>query len=154
MKKVFAVMAASALALCMVGCGSSENGESEVPEPAKQEQVKKDFDGSAFSDTGDGVFYISTPDGTSENGNVPKLIVAKDTALMQIGCGTDGMEYAECAVYVDGMENDSLVVSEMMQGSINLQGDALKEGVHTVELVKMEGGAPVVYKIAQYEVTG
>lgn len=152
MKKLIAMAAAGVLAMALVGCGGSETNKSNAPEPAKQEQSKKDFDGSAFSDTGDGVFYISTPDGTSENGNVPKLIVEKDTALMQIGCGTDGMEYAECAVYVDGMESDSLVVSDMMQSSINLQGDALKEGVHTVELVKMEGDAPVIYKIAKYEV--
>jgi len=152
MKKILAMAAAGVLAMALVGCGGSESNEGGSLDAPAQEQVQKDFDGSSFSDTGAGTFYISTPAGTSEGGNIPQLIVEKDTALTQIGCGTEGMEYASCMVYIDGMESEELVTSDMMQGSLTLSGDALAPGVHTVEVVKMDGDSPAIYKIAQYEV--
>ena len=71
--------------------------------------------------------------------------------MMQIGLDTDGMDGSVCTVYVDGMENTTLNAGERTQNSISLTGDALSAGTHTVELVKMDGDAVVIYKSAQYE---
>lgn len=95
--------------------------------------------------------YLSTSAGTTENGNVPELVYKQDAALVQIGINTEGMDGSACTVYVDGIENTKLNAGEMSQSSISLTGDALSEGVHTVELVRMDGEEPVIYKIASYK---
>ena len=137
----------------MTGCAENNDADAGIGEPvAQKQQSQKDFDGYNCVDTGSGVFYIATPDGTSENGNIPKLIVEKDTMLMQIGCGTEGMEYAKCVVYIDGMKNCELVAEDMMQSSLDLDGDELASGIHTVEVVAMDNDIVTIYKSAQYEV--
>lgn len=142
MKKVFAFMAVAALALALGGCGGSGGGQSS--------SAALDFDGSGATDAGQGVMYIATAGGTSEGGNVPQITGG---TLVQIGLDIEGMDGSVCTVYVDGMENDKLNAGERTQNSISLTGDALKKGVHTVELVKLDdSGNPVIYKVAQYEV--
>ena len=136
-KKFIGIIVVAVLTLgVMTGCG----------------EPKKDFDGSNYTDTGNGELYIVTPDGTSEDGNVPKLIVEKDTVLTQIGCETNGMEYAKCVVYVDGMENGEMITDDMCYNTISLTEDELSEGVHTVEVVATDGEAITIYKSGQYEV--
>ena len=148
------IVAATALTLgIMTGCTENNDADAGVDEPVAQEQQsQKDFDGSNCVDTGSGMFYIETPDGASENGNVPKLLVEEDTWVMQIGCGSEGMDYAKCMVYIDGMENCELVTSDMMQSVLSLEGDAFASGIHTVEVVAMDGDVVTIYKSAQYEV--
>ena len=116
------------------------------------EESKKDFDGSNYTDTGKGELYFVTPDGTSENGNVPKLITKENPLLYSIGCETNGMEYTKCVVYVDGMKNGEIVASDMSYSTICLTDDELSEGVHTVEVVATDGETVTVYKTGQYEV--
>ena len=110
-----------------------------------------DFDGSAFTDTGEGVMYLRTAGGTSENGNVPE-IAAKSTSIVQIELDTDNMDGSVCTVYVDGMENTKLNAGERTQNTLTIQGDAVAAGTHTVELVKMDGDKPAIYKKAEYKV--
>lgn len=72
---------------------------------------------------------------------------------MQIEVDTQGMDGSVCTVYVDGMENTTMNAGAMTQQSITLEGDDLKQGEHTVELVKLDdSGKPVIYKVAQYKV--
>ena len=151
---VTGVIAATMLTFgIMSGCAENNDTEAGVDESVVQEQQsQKDFDGFNCVDTGSGMFYIETPDGTSENGNVPKLLVEEDTWMMQIGCGSEDMDYAKCMVYIDGMENCELVTSDMMQSVLNLEGDAFAPGIHTVEVVAMDGDTVTIYKSAQYEV--
>ena len=147
--KLLTILSAVALALCLMGCSSSDSSKSGSSE-AEQTQVEKDFDGTNATDTGEGVMYISTAGGTSEDGNVPEITGG---GLMQIGVDTVDMDGSVCTIYVDGMENDKINAGERTQNTITIEGDAVKPGEHTVELVKLDDtGEPVIYKVAQYKV--
>lgn len=136
-RKLIGVIMIAVLTLgVMAGCGES----------------KKDFDGSNYTNTGKGELYIVTSDGTSEGGNVPKLITGENPLLVSIGYETSGMEYTQCVVYIDGMKNGEVVVSDMSCGTICLTGDELSEGVHTVEVVATKDEKVTIYKFGQYEV--
>ena len=149
---VIGMAIASALVLGMVGCNDNSIVE-DGSDVQAQEQVQKDFDGAGCVDTGDGTFYIKTPDGSSEDGYIPKLIVKSANSVIQIGCGTDGMAYESCMVYVDGIEIQELVTSDRMQSSLTISGHALTTGVHIVEVVNVDDeGTVTIYKTAQYEV--
>lgn len=156
-REFLAVGATMMLAACG---GESEQGATEkeeaVVEPEEteqaenQEEAAKDFDGSGLTETGDCTFYLTTPGGTSENGNVPQ-VVAGDAAFMQIGYEIWDGDGTVCTIYVDGMEYAKDNAGNV-QSSINLQGESLAEGVHTVELVALDGDEVKIYKSGQYEI--
>ena len=152
MRKIVAAGCGCALALTLVGCSGGESETAEESAPVESVEVEKDFDGSGFSDTGAGTMWLSTSAGTTEDGNVPE-IVANTNMVMQIGFNTADMDGSVCTVYVDGMENKKTNAAVYMtQESITLQGDALAPGIHTVEMVCMDGDEPTIYKAAQYKV--
>ena len=95
--------------------------------------------------------YLATAGGTSEGGKVPEIAGGTNT-MMQIELDTDGMDGSVCTVYIDGVENTTMNAGERTQQALTLQGDALAKGEHTVELVKMDGDKPAIYKKAQYKV--
>lgn len=141
------------VALFMTNCtGPEQSAEQQGQGGAHESGAQVDFDGSAYADTGAGVMYLRTAGGTSEDGNVPEIAVQKDTMMMQIELDTEGMDGSVCTVYIDGMENTTINAGELTQQAITLQGDALKSGSHTVELVKMDGDVPAIYKKAEYKV--
>lgn len=145
---VFVVLVGVVLALCLCGCSSGNSSSESSSEPAAEQT--KDFDGANATDTGDGVMYIATAGGTSEDENVPEIT---GEGTIQISVCTEDMDGSVCTVYVDGMENTTMNAGAMTQQSITLEGDDLKQGEHTVELVKLDdSGEPVIYKVAQYKV--
>lgn len=118
---------------------------------------EKDFDGSAYSEMGEGTFYLSAASGTTENGEVIKVLAEKDTILMQIGAEAWDFDGSYISYfYVDGIYYDKEYISVGMQTSITLEKDMLSPGVHTVELVQFENddenGTVVTYKSGQYEI--
>lgn len=156
-REFFAVGATLMLAAC--GGGSEQSAtekeesatDSETTEQTEnQEEAAKDFDGTGMTEIGDCTFYLTTPGGTSENGNVPQ-VVAGDAVLMQIGYEIWDGDGTVCTIYVDGMECKKDNAGNV-QSSIDLQGDSLAEGVHTVELVAMDGDEVKIYKSGQYEI--
>ena len=157
MKKLAVIAMAAVVALVLAGCGGSSqssgasSASSGSAEASSSKAAAMDFDGSAFTDTGEGVMYLRTAGGTSENGNVPE-IAAKSTSIVQIELDTDNMDGSVCTVYVDGMENTKLNAGERTQNTLTIQGDAVAAGTHTVELVKMDGDKPAIYKKAEYKV--
>ncbi len=145
---VFVVLVGVVLALCLCGCSSGNSSSESSSEPAAEQT--KDFDGANATDTGEGVMYIATAGGTSEDSNIPEIT---GEGTMQIEVDTQGMDGSVCTVYVDGMENTTMNAGAMTQQSITLEGDDLKQGEHTVELVKLDDtGSPVIYKVAKYKV--
>lgn len=166
MRRLAAAAAAGMLAVCLAGCAGGQDAEtqpaaSQDAEPVEQPSAPQDdeeqelkggnfFDGSSFTDTGEGVMYIATAGGTSEGGNVPQL--APGSIMEQIEVDTEGMDGTVCTVYIDGAPNCEINAGEMTQNTITLEGDALAPGVHKVELVAMDGDAPTIYKSAEYEV--
>lgn len=150
--KIGAAAFAVALAASMAGCAGGEAPEEKAAQPEAQQQeagaAQKDFDGSVYSDTGEGVMYLATAGGTSEGGKVPQIAAG---GTLSIDVVTEGMDGSVCTVYVDGMENSTVNAGEMSQNGIVIGEGATEPGVHTVELVKMDGDVPAIYKAAQYE---
>ena len=157
MKKLAVIAMSAAVVLVLAGCGGSSqssatsSASSGSAEASSSQTSAKAFDGSAFADTGEGTMYLRTAGGTSEGGNVPE-IAAKSNSVMQIEIDTEGMDGSVCTVYVDGVENTTVNAGDRSQNALTLQGDALATGTHTVELVKMDGDNPVIYKKAEYKV--
>lgn len=115
----------------------------------------QDFSGD-YEDMGDGTMYIACASGTSEDGNIPVLFEAADTVLDQIGLDSMGMDGSHLSyIYIDGKETAKEQLAES-QISLDLQGDALKEGTHKVEVVQYDNDDPsgtvITYKTAAYEV--
>lgn len=164
-KLVFVTVLVTALALCLAGCGSSASSSasgsvtpasSDTSSAASAEAsvASQDvFDGSGFEEVGDGTMYVATPGGTSENGNIPQVAGMENpqNSAMSIEVDYWDGDGSVCTVYVDGVENCKINAGDV-QESITITGDTLTEGVHTVEVVKMDGDKPVIYKKAQYEI--
>lgn len=130
---------------------------SEAPETeaATEAAAGVDFSGD-YEDMGDGTMYIACASGTSEDGNVPVLFEAADTILDQIGLDSTGMDGSHLSyIYVDGKETAKEQLADS-QVSLDLQGDALKEGTHKVEVVQYDNDEPsgtvITYKASSYEV--
>ena len=163
------------IVMCVVGClflsacgkqeadtqtqadsSAVQSEESETDAPADSDAAEKDFDGSSHSDTGDGTFLLVNASGNTENGNVIVVYVSSDTALEQIGYETSGVNGGALShLYIDGMLSTKEQLGDS-QGALDLSGDALSVGTHTVELVQYEDdsveGAVTVYKSASYEI--
>ena len=138
---------ALSVAACSGQSGASENAtDTGAAQPEAQQQApaakQKDFDGSGQSEVGEGTVILATSAGTSEDGNVPKITVSKDTILTQIEVDTEGLEgSAVTYIYVDGMEAEKGNFGQA-QVSISLTEDTIAAGDHTVEVVQFEGDDP------------
>ena len=162
MKKAIVVMAfAAIMALALTGCGGSASSAASIASEstsasstsASSAATVDKFDGSAFADTGDGEMVLYTAGGTSENGNVPQVALDKNVTIAQIEVDYANGDGSVVTVYVDGIENTKMNAGEyLVQNTITLQGEALDEGVHTVEVVAMDGDTPTIYKKAQFEI--
>lgn len=155
MKKAAVFGVVAMLAFSLTGCAgggqpAQQSSASSAAPEAQTETVTADFDGTGATDTGEGIMFLRTAGGTSENGNVPEIT---GQGTLQIELDTDGMDGSVCTVYVDGMENSQINAGAMTQNTLTLTGADLDKGTHTVELVKLDdSGAPVIYKIAEYKV--
>lgn len=160
-QKIVMVGAGLALSLALTACGGApqQNTQSTTQPQTKQEQqapAKKDFDGSKQAEVGEGSVMLSTAAGTTENGNVPKLTISKDTQLIQIEVDTKDLDRSAVThIYVDGIENTKGNYGDS-QNAISLSGDALKAGDHTVEVVQFKGddvsGEVVFYRKLSYQI--
>ena len=167
MRKLLIAAFAAAMVACLAACGGGQSAQSasasvSAPSASASAQASSttsqaafdgsSFDGSSFADTGDGEMTLKTAGGTSEGGNVPQIAGKSGRTMMQIGVSYKGGDGSVCTVYVDGSEVTKMNASERVDSTVMLEGDALADGVHTVELVCMDGDAPKIYKKAQYEI--
>lgn len=167
--KIAALMLAGCMALSITACGGGEketpkNNETktESTEEASEaetpkEETDRDFPSGDYSDLGNGKFSIQTEGGDSAERITPVLFVTEDDILIQIGYCAEEMDGSHLSyIYVDGMENAKEQLGEMVQGTLDLQDDALAKGVHTVEVVQYDTDEPsgnvITYKSCQYEV--
>ena len=159
-KAIIISMCAIALTFGLTACGGSSSGSasaasssaSSAASAASSTSAAKDFDGSKYSDTGAGEMFIRTPGGTSENGNIPQVASTNNAALKTFDISYKGGDGTICNVYVDGMENTVMNASERIQTSLIIKDSALDSGIHTVEMVAMDGDNVKIYKKAQYEI--
>lgn len=118
----------------------------------------KDFDGSSYSDMGQGTIGIVNQSGsTLEGADVVVYVDNPETDYIQIGCDSrDFNGGALTYIYIDGILNAKEQMGEYSQTTLELTKNALKEGVHLVEAVQFENDDPAgtvtTYKSAQYTV--
>ena len=93
MKRILCLLLTSIMALALVSCGGSTEDSkdastqinsastsagaeqtSDTPEPAPADTLPV----SEHEETGSGTFYVTTPSGTSEDGNVPILYIEEE----------------------------------------------------------------------------
>ena len=159
LNKVAACGMSVLFALVLTACGGNvqETQTTSQNTSTKQETTaKKDFDGSKQSEVGEGEVILCTAAGTSENGNVPKMTISKDTQLTQVEVDTKGLDGSTVTyIYVDGIEAQKGNMGDSQQ-SVTLQGDALKAGTHTIEVVQFKGddtkGGVVFYRKVIFEI--
>ena len=164
MKKI-AIACALAVLIALAGCASGTSGASSSSSSSKDLAPRAgesksytsnmtigepEFDGSAFTDTGEGTMVLKTAGGTSEGGNVPEIPAVANGAS-NLGLDLEGGDGSVCTLYVDGVSNDKFNFAERSTVSFTVVAEQLHEGVHTVELVKMDGDVPVIYKKAEYK---
>lgn len=165
------------IAMCIIGCsfltacgGNNSDNQTKTDAPAVQNEEsktntpdesaasEKDFDGGSYSDTGDGTFLLVNASGNTENENIIVVYVSADTTLEQIGYETSGMNGGSLSyLYIDGVLSTKEQLGDS-QGTLDLSGDALSIGTHTVEAVQYENDSVdadvTVYKSASYEIKG
>lgn len=108
------------------------------------------------SEVGNGIFILSTAGGTSENGNIPVLYVEKDAIIIQIGIETSNFDGNKLSyIFIDGALIDKQQLADS-QSVIDLSGDLLAVGTHSVEIFQYEddneNGNVLTYKSAKYEI--
>lgn len=157
-------MLAIGAALALAGCGGNSGEDSpaeEKPAEGSAEVAEEtavdtpadtlDFDGTGHEEAGDLTFYLATPGGTTEDGNVPQILVDPDTFGYGVDvCVFDG-DGTVCAVYIDGHLRGKLNAGDTQQ-PFDLEESDMTEGVHKVELVSDSDGGASIYKVAEYEI--
>lgn len=156
-KKLLVLMLALVLVFVFAACGDNgnTNGSKSKETKTEEKKVEKYFKGD-YEDMGAGSIFISTPNGISENGNIPVLFYDDDMLLMQIELAANDFDGSKLSyVYVDGMEKDKFQFGGT-RITINLEKGDLKVGTHKVEVVQYDTDKPdgnvVTYKVAQYEI--
>jgi len=163
MKKIFITLSLVSILLC-----SCENDTIKDPRENNHQEntsaimstetpnITRDFPEVNYADIGNGIIEIVTPSGSSKEGNIPFIFINSDTSLTQIGLNTSGFNGAKLSfIYIDGMLNDKKQMAEF-QGTLNLSGELLSQGIHTLEVVQYADDTPtsniILYKSAKYEV--
>lgn len=179
-KKILIMFMSAMLSVSVFGCGGSGESASSSNAPAASESSdssessedvqednsqddsaqetadqEKDIPDGDYSDMGSGEMYISTAGGTSEGGAVPVIFV-QDEFLIQIGLDTTAFDGSKLSyIYIDGMLSTKEQLGDS-QTSLDLSGDALQVGIHSVEVLQYDNddpsGSVVTYKSASYEV--
>ncbi|EEM83968.1 hypothetical protein bthur0011_19810 [Bacillus thuringiensis serovar huazhongensis BGSC 4BD1] len=133
--------------LLLVGCGAPQ--EKEDAQSKQEEQVVNasdenmvEFPEGAMS-IGEGKVKVITPDGTSENGNIPTVFIKKDTLIQQVELELSNFQSdKETFVFVDQMYTDKHQVTSTTQTTVQLKEKTLETGSHTITAVQYENNDP------------
>lgn len=110
-KRILAVLFSTIMIASLAACGKANEsanqdelivepvqvGQTETEQAAPEEQeaqeVPADTNGLPYgTDEGTGTMYLATAGGTTEDGNVPDVLVSKDTSLLQIEIRTSDFD--------------------------------------------------------------
>ncbi|MCZ2991913.1 hypothetical protein NYY86_27655, partial [Acinetobacter baumannii] len=76
---------------------------------------------------GEGKVKVITPDGTSENGNIPTVFIKKDTLIQQVELELSNFQSdKETFVFVDQMYTDKHQVTSTTQTTVQLKEKTLE----------------------------
>ena len=110
-----------------------------------------------YEEIGAGTLSLSTPGGTSDNGNIPVLYVSEDELFTQVGLNAFEFDGSRLSyIYLDGelTSKEQLADTQM---SIDLSSNSqLSEGIHNVEILQFDTddttGNVITYKTASFEI--
>lgn len=139
-------MVVLSMVIALTACGGSQSSP----------KTARDFDGSGIAETGEGTIYLVTSDGTSLEGPLT-VTIPKDSSSAHLGvCFQEFPDAQTTHVYVDGMEMTKGTYGDGSEVTLSLEGDAIKRGTHSVEVVQFAdnqtGSSPVLYKKVDFEV--
>lgn len=151
------------LVALLAACGNDETTSTEkeeMEETEEKEVVATESEHPFPSDVtpiGDATIMISTPAGTTEEGNIPVLYVSEDDILTQIGIDYENFDGSvETFVYINKIFNTSEQVGELTQSSLDLYEDNLTPGDYTVTAVQFTGNdtsnKPINLTQAQFKI--
>ncbi|MGR3778159.1 hypothetical protein ACT1UG_21040 [Bacillus paramycoides] len=133
--------------LLLVGCGAPK--EKEDAQSNQEEQVVNASDENmvVFPEgaipVGEGKVKVITPDGTSENGNIPTVFIKKDTLIQQVELELANFQNdKETFVFVDQMFADKHQVTSTTQTTVQLKEKMLETGSHTITAIQFENNDP------------
>lgn len=156
MKKILKLLTMVALIFSTLACSSGKAAETAADTDTTADATK-DFDGSSYSEMGQGSFGIVNQSGSTLEGNdVVVFVDNPKTDLIQIGYESLEMDGSTLTyIYIDGMLNDKVQIGDS-QGSLTLAKEWLSEGEHLVEAVQFDGDEPggevKTYKPAKYTI--
>ena len=120
--------------LLLVGCGAPQ--EKEDAQSKQEEQVVNASDENMVvfpegaMSIGEGKVKVITPDGTSENGNIPTVFIKKDTLIQQVELELSNFQSdKETFVFVDQMYTDKHQVTSTTQTTVQLKEKRWKQVV-------------------------
>lgn len=193
MKRSCVLLVAAALVMGITACGGSSSGGSNVAESVQTETLaesqtetekpqetaaetaaeqtepetvvvpERDLPEGDYEEIGEGSFYITSPSGSTENGDEIILYPEMNTwPHADIGIEFWDMDGSvQTFLYVDGIEMDKHQVGAGYQGSISFDDDslwAITSGDHKVEAVQYADNDPAgemtFYRSAVYTVKG
>ncbi|PGT67673.1 hypothetical protein [Bacillus thuringiensis] len=133
--------------LLLVGCGAPQ--EKEDAQSKQEEQVVNASDENMVvfpegaMSIGEGKVKVITPDGTSENGNIPTVFIKKDTLIQQVELELSNFQSdKETFIFVDQMYTDKHQVTSTAQTTVQLKEKTLETGSHTITAVQYENNDP------------
>ncbi|HDR4859204.1 TPA: hypothetical protein QCR61_001402 [Bacillus cereus] len=133
--------------LLLVGCGAPQ--EKEDAQSKQEEQVVNASDENMVvfpegaMSIGEGKVKVITPDGTSENGNIPNVFIKKDTLIQQVELELSNFQSdKETFIFVDQMYTDKHQVTSTTQTTVQLKEKTLETGSHTITAVQYENNDP------------
>ncbi|KZD28333.1 hypothetical protein BW897_09570 [Bacillus cereus] len=133
--------------LLLVGCGTPK--EKEDAQSNQEEQVVNASDENmvVFPEgavpIGEGKVKVTTPDGTSENGNIPTVFIKKDTLIQQVELELSNFQNdKETFVFVDQIFADKHQVTSTTQTTVQLKEKTLETGSHTITAAQFENNDP------------
>ncbi|HDR3895164.1 hypothetical protein ACQVTU_02480 [Bacillus cereus] len=133
--------------LLLVGCGAPQ--EKEDAQSKQEEQVVNASDENMVvfpegaMSIGEGKVKVITPDGTSENGNIPTVFIKKDTLIQQVELELSNFQSdKETFIFVDQMYTDKHQVTSTTQTTVQLKEKTLETGSHAITAVQYENNDP------------
>jgi hypothetical protein len=133
--------------LLLVGCGAPQ--EKEDAQSKQEEQVVNASDENMVvfpegaMSIGEGKVKVITPDGTSENGNIPTVFIKKDTLIQQVELELSNFQSdKETFIFVDQMYTDKHQVTSTTQTTVQSKEKTLETGSHTITAVQYENNDP------------
>ncbi|MEC2496409.1 hypothetical protein P9W82_23270 [Bacillus cereus] len=133
--------------LLLVGCGAPQ--EKEDAQSKQEDQVVNASDENMVvfpegaMSIGEGEVKVITPDGTSENGNIPTVFIKKDTLIQHVELELSNFPSdKETFVFVDQMYTDKHQVTSTTQTTVQLKEKTLETGSHTITAVQYENNDP------------